>query len=234
MMKNKFLLALAVCALAFTGCGTVKSLFTKREVVTVRPAQTNNIVTVATNWTATTNAVTVLATNAAGVVTAATQPQVILTAQIITNVTSVVTPAVTVTNITLADGAAASVQTAGRVASNFGIPFADAAGAALVAVGGVIFGFLNRRKARAALTAADAATEAHSATKNALATAEDVGLALVANIEQIRTAALKVPGYAEHDATVMKGVQLLQQTMGVKPAVEKLVAENTGNTTRPA
>lgn len=232
LAAGTFLAVLVFLLMACSGCSSLPGMVTKSEVVTVRPAGTNTVATVATNFILTTNIVSELVTNATGTVAELLTPQITLTAQVFTNITHVVTPAVTVTNYELGDNFTKVVSGAGRVASNFGIPFADAATSALVAVAGVVFGFFNQRRARQALALADNKTEELTQTQSALVAARDVGTALVANFEQLRAAALKVPGYKEHDAAVMRGVQQLQRAMGVKDTVESIVDETTDYTTK--
>lgn len=221
--------ALGVFAALLPGCqalGKASDFLIKKTPTVVRPAQTNIIEVVRTNFvgvtTYLTNYVTVqvATTNATtGAVTPAViQPQITANNSVVpflqTNLQAVVLPAVVVTNLSLAPTVTGAVQIAGDLAP---VPWAGGVGSILLGVAGSIFGFINHRRANAAL----GQKETWQATARTL----------VGNVETLRTAALKIPGYTPAvDAQVMRVIEGAQYAAGVKEEIAGVVAQHTDQT----
>lgn len=211
---------LALLVLLLVGCTAVKGMLRQSTVVEVAPAQTNRVTVVQTNWVTEVSVVT----NLVAGTNVVTLTNVVVTPVFVTNLLTVVTPAVTYQSNSLAPVVATVATNAGNLAGVAGVPFASTIASGLLGLTTLIFGFLNRRNA--ARAAAEAA--GHAATQSALATAQTIGLTLLDNVETIRAVAKTVPGYtAELDAKAMHAVQQAQRIAGVKSEIHELVETHT-------
>lgn len=235
-MLKSLMMGLLLAGVLFTapGCKAVEQFLVKRQTVELRPAQTNQVDVVSTNLAAVVEqkVETVVIKPAEQKPDGTFVPAVIDTRTVyatnfvptlVTNRVEVVTPAVTYEERTLNPTA---VQGAERVASMTGVPWLDTGVTALGGLGTIFFAWLNRRNKEKAVRLADGITEKESALKQA----QVVGEVLVENFEELRKAALKVPGYVEHDAKVMRTVQQIQAAMGVKGKIAQIVEEKTDYT----
>jgi len=219
----------AILGCAFSGgCVSVPVL--------ARAGQTNYVESVQTNWTSVTNyttnivVVSVAQTNASGVVIAAPvlQPQVIpevqLTAHVSTNLTVHILPPVYYTNVSLASGITDTAQAIGNVVP---VPGAGAATSGILAVLGAGFGIFNEFRRRNAVAAADGANSKAQTWQTAAST-------LVDNVETLRQAAMKVPGYTPAiDNQVMRVIQASHAEAGVATEIHGLVTAQTSNAAPP-
>jgi hypothetical protein len=209
----------ATCLCGFTACAQLKSWFTQPGTVQqLAPATTNLVTLIATN------AITIPAqTNAAtGVVT---PPSVQY--QFTTNVAPVVQPAVYFTNLALAPAISTGIASADTMASAAGVPWSHTAAEVTLAALGAFLSWTNLRNRQKLAAEIDN----HSTTQSSLNTAQDVAQTLVQNFEQLRQAALTVPGYTRQiDDKVMTAIQVAQQLAGVKDQINALVDEHTGTT----
>jgi len=204
-MKAK-LLSMGALLGALLFLGTAASCSKITGLVT-RPGTVEQIAPPSTNF------VTVYETNS---VTGEVQP----TIQVI------VKPAVYYTNVDLSPVIPGAIQTGQAAASTAGVPFAEPIGGALLlALSGWVtwLNQRNKRKLRAEI-------DGHTETAEALRIAEDVGVTLVKNFEQLRRTALTIPGYTRDlDDKVMTAIQTVQALAGeaVKSNINDLVDGHT-------
>jgi len=223
------LLLLTFVGLA-AGCSSGSgNLFMRGTPTVLRPGQTNIIERRVTNYVAVTSYLTNLvtlqaaSTNAAGEwVPAVVQPQLVPTTTRVPSVSvqyeAQILPPVIVTNLGLAPAVTGAVQVAGDLAP---VPWAGGVGNLLLALAGGVFGVINHRRAKQAL-----------GEKASWQSAAAVG---VQGIEQLRLAALSLPGYTPTmDRHVMQGIVGMQYAAGVKPLIEGLVEAQTERTLPPA
>ena len=195
--KSTAILALCsvTCLCGFTACAQLKSWFTQPGAVEqLAPASTNLVTVIATN------AITIPAqTNAAtGEVTPA-----VITYQLATNTERVMQPAAYFTNLALAPVVQNSISAADTAASAAGIPWSHTIAEAMLAAIGALLSWTNYRNRQ------QLATEIsnHTGTQSALSQAQDVAQTLVQNFEQLRQVALTVPGYTRQiDDKVMTAI----------------------------
>ena len=195
------------------GCGSPKQLFIKETVEELRPAQTNMVEMVSVS----TNVISDVVTNAAG-----RQMVLSVTNRVATtNYHQVVIPPILFTNRAFSDTLNGGVKGAGRVASNLGVPFADAIAGGLVALGGVVFGFLNRRGKRRALAELEGEKQERSKVEQLKAVADDAVATLTLNIDNVLETARTVPGFTiEHESQVKRVLRQAQKLTGVHDMVE--------------
>jgi len=222
-------LVLGVLAMIAPGCsalGSAKDLFVKRTPTVVREAQTNYVQVLRTNYVGVTAYITnyvtlqAAATNAAtGAITPAiVQPQLIPQDTVVpitvTNLQMQILPAIIVTNLSVSPALSGAVQVAGDLAP---VPWGGAVGSLLLGVVGSVFGFINHRRANAALGEKD--------------TWQDATRTLVGNFETYRSSMLKLPGYTPAlDAQIMRIVEAAQYAAGVKDTVAAVVNEHKTQT----
>jgi len=219
---------LVVVALLLSGCSAVDGVsgfLVRKSPTVVRAGRTNIIERTITNYVAVTTYVTNLvtlqaaSTNAAGAITPAIlQPQVTAQTSTVpvlhTSYEAQILPAVVVTNLSLAPTVSGAVSVAGDLAP---VPWASGAANVLLAVAGGVFGWINHRRANKAL-----------GEKETWQSAATVG---VHSVEQIRAAALKIPGYTpEIDKQVMQAIVGMQYAAGVKTEIGEIVDKETGFT----
>ena len=213
------LLTCVTCLCGFTACAQLKSWFTQPgAVVQLAPATTNLVTIIATN------AIAVPAqTNAAtGEVT---PPSVQY--QFTTNIAPMVQSAVYFTNLALAPIVQNSIAAADTAASAAGIPLSHTIAEIVLAALGAVLSWTNLRNRQRLVSEIDN----HSGTQNSLGMAQDVAQTLVQNFEQLRQVALTVPGYTRQiDDKVMTAIQAAQAIAGVKDQINALVDEHTGTT----
>ena len=219
--KSLAILALAgvTCLCGFTACAQLKSWFTQPGAVEQLAPATTNLVTVIA-----TNAITIPAqTNAAtGDVTPA-----IVTYQLATNVAPVVQPPTYFTNLALAPVVQNGISAADTAASAAGIPWSHTVAEIMLAAISALLSWTNFRNRQQLLSEINN----HSGTQSALSTAQDVAQTLVQNFEQLRQVALTIPGYTRQiDDKVMTAIQVAQQLAGVKDQINTLVDEHTDAT----
>lgn len=223
------LLLFVALALLTSGCST---FWVNREPVEVSPARTNTVNVVTTNvvtqeiWKTNTVQVAPQRTNELGVVL----PPVfqllpvkeLLTSTVLqTNVQQIILPAVYYTNLSLGNGLATTIRTAGDLAP---VPWGGFAGELITGAAGMAFGLVNLFSKRKALK------EAGKAQRNAedFKTAAEV---LVTNVEHIRKEALKLPGYSPRlDKQVMATITGVQKAAGVIELIAPIVEAKTGST----
>ena len=225
-MKKLFLSLLALLALS-TGCSMLK-----RTAVEIVPARTNIVQVVTTNivqrevWTTNTVQVATQRTNELGVVLPPVwhlQPvrDLVSTQVLQTNLQTIVLPPVYYTNLALSDSMTGAIHTAGDLAP---VPWGGLAGQALTGLAGIVFGVVNLLGRRKAIKAAGEAQQNANDFKRA---AEVV----VQNVEAVRQAALKTPGYTPAlDRNVMRGIQAVQKAADVVHIIAPIVEEHTGST----
>ena len=208
------LLPILPALLLLTACQSAQDFATTETVQVLRPSSTNivEIVTLHTNQVATT------ATNSTGEIYVAIGLGVVA----VTNLQPIITPSLIVTNLSLSSGVSNGIQGAGKLASNLGVPFADAISGGLVAIAGLVFGWRNRRARRRAEADRDGTSSQLGAAERALGMAKDATAAVVDSFDTLRDAALKVPGYREHDATVMKLVKKAQALTGTRSEIDSI------------
>lgn len=196
-------LLLGVLGLLFAGCAT-------SAPTVLRPAQTNRVRLLVTNSVPTTTFMTnTLAAGGSEVVSVTN-----LVTRVVTNVVEVVTPAVTYQEVKLPPLLTGAVQAAGAVAP---VPWAGGAASLLVGLGGIVVGWVNKRRRDKALGEA--------------VDWKDTAATLVGNVETLRLAALKLPAYTpQMDANVMRAIKTAQSLAGVKGKVHELVEQHTQDT----
>jgi len=219
--KSFAILALSsvTCLCGFTACAQLKSWFTQPGAIEQLAPATTNLVTVIA-----TNAITIPAqTNAAtGEVTPA-----IITYQLATNVARVVQPAAYFTNLALAPIVPNSISAADTAASAAGTPWSHTAAEIALAAISALLSLTNLRNRQQLVSEINN----HAGTQSALSQAQDVAQTLVQNFEQLRQAALTIPGYTRQiDDKVMTAIQVAQQLAGVKDQINTLVDEHTNAT----
>mgnify|MGYP003636233035 CR=1 FL=1 len=194
------------------GCKSGGGFAVAEGVQIIRPAQTNivEVVTLQTNQVATT------ITNATGEVYARIGLDVVS----ITNLQPIITPALIVTNKTLGEGLEKTITGVGRVASAVGVPFAREIAEGISVAAAIVFGFGNRRRRRKAEAERDGETDRASTFERARNIAEDAVAVLVQNVDTVRESALQIPGYREHDASVMKAIKAAQKLLNVHSVIE--------------
>ena len=213
------LLTTVTCLCGFTACAQLKSWFAQPGSVEQLAPATTNLVTVIV-----TNTITLPAqTNAATGEITPTSVQV----QLITNVAPVVHPATYFTNLAVAPIVQSSITAADTAASAAGVPWSHTAAEIVLALIGATLSWTNFRNRQQLLSEIDN----HATTQSALSVSQDVAQTLVQNFEQLRQAALSVPGYTRQmDDKVMTAIQAAQQIAGVKDQINALVDEHTGTT----
>ena len=219
--KSLAILALSsvTCLCGFTACAQLKSWFTQPGAIEQLAPATTNLVTVIA-----TNAITIPAqTNAA---TGEVTPPVI-TYQLATNVARVVQPAAYFTNLALAPIVPNSINAADTAASAAGTPWSHTAAEIALAAISAALSWTNLRNRQQLVSE----ISNHTDTQSALSQAQDVAQTLVQNFEQLRQAALTIPGYTRQiDDKVMTAIQVAQQLAGVKDQINTLVDEHTNAT----
>ena len=224
----KKILLISLLGLSTSGC---RSLLVERTPVEVAPARTNYVQILTTNvvtqeiWKTNTivqvpqrveNGITL-----PPVVTLQPVRELQSVTQVQTNLQTIVLPAVYYTNLALGSAAKTAITTAGDLAP---IPWGGALGEGLVALSGLVFGAVNLFAKRKALKAAGEAQSNAELYK-------DASVVLVKNVEQVRQAALKVPGYTPAlDRNVVRGMQALQTAAKVGGVIADMVNEHTGET----
>jgi len=227
----KFLL-LSLLAVSATGC---RSLLVERTPIEVVPARTNFVQILTTNvvtqevWKTNSVVVTPQRTENGVVLPAVMSLQPVRelqsVAQVQTNLQTIVLPAIYYTNLALGSAAKTAITTAGDLAP---IPWGGALGEGLVALSGLVFGAVNMFAKRKALKAAGEAQSTADLYK-------DASVVLVKNVEQVRQAALKVPGYTPAiDRNVVRGMQAIQTAAKVGGVIADMVNEHTGETLEEA
>ncbi len=213
------LLTTVSCLCGFSACAQIKSWFTQPGAVEQLAPATTNLVTVIV-----TNTITLPAqTNATTGEVTPPSVQVLLA----TNVAPVVHAATYFTNLALAPIVQTSISAADTAASTAGIPWSHTVAEIVLALIGGVLSWTNLRNRQQLLSEIDN----HTNTQNALSTSQDVAQTLVQNFEQLRQAALTVPGYSRQiDDKVMTAIQAAQQIAGVKDQINALVDEHTGTT----
>src|SRR6185312_2200992 len=194
------LLTTVTCLCGFTACAQLKSWFTQPGTVEqLTPATTNLVTLIATNaitQPATTNATT-------GEITPGRTEL-----QLTTNLAPMVQPAVYFTNLALAPIVQNSISAADTAASAAGIPWSHTVAEIILAAIGGLLSWTNLRNRQRLISEING----HSNTQSALSTAQDVAQTLVQNFEQLRQVALTVPGYTRQiDDKVMTAIQAAQQ-----------------------
>ena len=214
-------LATVICLFGFTACPQLKSWFTQPGAIEqLAPATTNLVTLIATNAIA----VPAQTNTATGAVTLASVQY-----QLTTNVASMVQPAVYFTNLALAPIVSNSINAADTAASAAGIPWSHTIAEIVLAALGALLSWTNFRNRRQLVSEIGN----HANTQDALSEAQEVAQTLVQNFEQLRQVALTVPGYTRQiDDKVMTAIQVAQQIAGVKDQINALVDEHT-NTTLP-
>lgn len=196
-----------------TGCAS--SAFLTKTPVQVAPSTTNYVAKVVTNEIP----ITLYTTNMQGVTITTTNFQAIT--QVITN--QIVIPAVYYTNLSLSTNVESIVQQTGQTAGALWPPAAWIV-TGLLALSHVGLGFYNNKKL----------SVAKGETQSALQNAKVLGETLVQNVEQVRQAALTIPGYTPAiDEKVMDAVTLLQSATGTKAQIADIVENTTGDTVVP-
>ena len=215
----KLLLITATCLWGFTACAQLKSWFTQPGAVEqLAPATTNLVMLITTN-----SVVTPAQTNAA---TGEITPPVVQV-QLVTNLTPVIQPARYFTNLALAPIVQNGIAAADTAASAAGIPWSHTVAEIVLALMGGALSWTNFRNRQRLVSEIGN----HASTQNSLSMAQDVAQTLVQNFEQLRQAALTVPGYTRQiDDKVMTAIQVAQQIAGVKGEINALVDEHTGTT----
>jgi hypothetical protein len=219
--KSLAILALSsvTCLCGFTACAQLKSWFTQPGAIEQLAPATTNLVTVIA-----TNAITIPAqTNAAtGEVTPA-----VITYQLATNVARMIQPAAYFTNLALAPIVQNGISAADTAASAAGVPWSHTIAEIVLAAIGALLSWTNfRNRQRLVSEIGD-----HTGTQGALSQAQDVAQTLVQNFEQLRQVALTIPGYTRQiDDKVMTAIQVAQQLAGVKDQINALVDEHTNAT----
>ena len=125
-----------------------------------------------------------------------------------------------VTNKTLGEGLEKTITGVGRVASAVGVPFAREIAEGISVAAAIVFGFGNRRRRRKAEAERDGETDRASTFERARNIAEDAVAVLVQNVDTVRESALQIPGYREHDASVMKAIKAAQKLLNVHSVIE--------------
>lgn len=214
-----FFTSTVVCLFGFTACAQLRSWVTvPGKVEQLQPA-TTNVVTVVT-----TNIITIPPqTNAAtGEVSPGSQIY-----QLATNLTQVIKPPVYFTNLDISPIVQNSIATADSAASAAGVPWSHTVAEIILAIIGAWLSWINLSNRQKLLNEVDS----HAGTQSALTEAQTVAQTLVRNFEQLRQAALTVPGYTRQiDDKVMTAIQMAQQLAGVKDQINTLVDEHTNPT----
>jgi hypothetical protein len=213
------LLTTVTCLLGLTACAQLKSWFAQPgSIEQLAPATTNFVSVIVTN-TITLPAQTNAAT---GDVTPGG-----IQLQLATNVAPVVHAATYFTNLALSPIVQSSITAADTAASAAGIPWSHTVAEIVLALIGATLSWTNFRNRQQLLSEIDS----HANTRSALSATQDVAQTLVQNFEQLRQAALTVPGYTRQiDDKVMTAIQAAQQIAGVKEQINTLVDEHTGTT----
>lgn len=223
------LLAAGSLCLMISGCGTIKGLIASKPVTTI---VTNTI-------PARTEIVFVTNQPPAQIVVVTNTVQGLPVIQTVTNQS----PPIVVTNIVTIPGSnVVTVVTNGFEANPALLGYlskAQGLNAALnpTPTSPIINGVLGGLAALAGLVATwqtkrlQREQTDHASTKDALATATDVGTTLVDNFEQLRKVALTIPGYTpEIDHKVMDTVKTVQAIAGVKSEIHDIVEQHTDDT----
>jgi hypothetical protein len=214
-----FALTSVTCLCGFTACAQLKSWFTQPGAIEqLAPASTNLVTVIATN------AITIPAqTNAAtGEVTPA-----VITYQLATNTQRVVQPPTYFTNLALAPIVQNGISAADTAASAAGVPWSHTVAEIVLAALSALLSWTNFRNRQKLVTE----VSNHTGTQGALSQAQDVAQTLVQNFEQLRQVALTIPGYTRQiDDKVMTAIQVAQQLAGVKDQINTLVDEHTNAT----
>lgn len=226
----KLILTLSLLALLLfpTGC---RLLLVERTPVEISPARTNFVQVLTTNtvvheiWHTNTVVVTPQRFENGVVLPSVVSMQPVLklqsVAQIQTNLQTIVFPAIYYTNLALGSMATWAMTTAGDLAP---VPWGGVLGEGIVALLSLVFGLVNMVAKRKALKAAGEAQ-----TKADLY--QDTSVVLVKNVEQVRQAALKAPGYTPAmDRNVILGIQAIQSAAKVGGVIADLVNKHTKNT----
>ena len=208
------LIVLGLVAGLFLGCGLLKRAAITEEVEVLRPAQTNWVEQIAYS----TNVVSDVITNAAGEQLVLSHTNIVTT----TNLQPIILPAVLFTNKVMSATADKGLRATGRVASNLGVPFADAIAGGLAGIAGLVFGWMNRRKKREALEALDGERADKDGIARSRGMAEDAVAVLTQNIDTIREAAMSVPGYEKHDEKVMRAIKAAQKLVNVHGKIDEV------------
>jgi hypothetical protein len=213
-------ICLLACVVSLPACAQIKSWVTKPGIVEVlKPAQTNLVDVVTTNATE-----SAAITNTDGTII---PPHTVFT--LTTNVTPIISPAITFTNLELSPLVQTGITSADTAASAAGIPWAHTVATGILGLLALFLSYTNtsaKRKLQDEITS-------HTETASALTITEDVAKTLVQNFEQLRQVALTIPGYTRDiDDKVMTAIQTVQEIAGVKSHVNDLVDANT-NTTIP-
>lgn len=202
-------MALLGCLLLTSGC----HMLSDEEVVVIREGQTNFVeqISYATNVT------TEVVTNDAG------QNLVISYTNVVTatNLQPIILPPIFYTNTVISGTAEAGIRGAGRVAGAVGVPGAELASGALLGIAGLVVGWINRRGQRKALAALDESRKETDGLQKAKGMLEDGVAVLTQNIDHLRGEALKIPGYQQHDATVMKAIKAAQRLVGAHTLIDQ-------------
>jgi hypothetical protein len=204
-------------------CQAMSGLFLKKTPQQI--VVTNIITQVVTQQVEKVVFVESLQTNSVtGEVTQYKQPAVVVIDEILTNNVVDIRTAWH-TNMAWSDTATETIRSTAAAASMAGVPFADVAGGAVVALGGVVFGWINRRRARKAMEEAGAQSSKASLAIDAVGT-------VVENFETLRQVALQVPQYRAIDDKVMEKVKLAQSAAGpfVAQVIRDQVYERTAET----
>ena len=202
-------LAALLLPMLITGCVSTPTL--------LRPAATNNVAVVATNWFSVTNRITNIVTlipatsNAPAVLQPQVTESVLRTPVITTNWQPIISPEVWYTNVSLAPGVGPAVSAVTGLAP---VPGAGAIGGVFVALAGLATSWVNERRKRVAL--GQQADTWQTAAK-----------VLVNNVESIRTAASEIPGYDKVDSVVMAAATAAQKAAGVHGEIHDLVQKQT-------
>ena len=212
-----FLFMLGV-ALMGSGCGLVKRTVVSDEVEVLRPAETNWVEQIARN----TNVVTDVVTNMAGERLVLSHTNVVT----VTNLQPIIMPPVLFTNKVMSGMADKGLRGAGMVASNLGVPFADAITGGLVGVAGLVFGWVNRRRKREALERLGVIEDEKNGIEQAKGMAEDAVAVLTQNIDTLRDAARNVPGYDQHDQQIMRAIKAAQKLVNAHGTIDRVRKSN--------
>jgi len=139
----------------------------------------------------------------------------------------VVQPAAYFTNLALAPIVPNSISAADTAASAAGTPWSHTA--AEIALGRSARCCRGRNLRNRQQLVSEISS--HTDTQSELSQAQDVAQTLVQNFEQLRQAALTIPGYTRQiDDKVMTAIQVAQQLAGVKDQINALVDEHTNAT----
>lgn len=220
-LRTSIVALVAVSVLAFVaivGCQSTP--------VVVKPATTNYVEEVRTNYTSVTNYVTnvveivAASTNATtGEVTPAiVQPHILpaitFAPTYTTNISEIRTPPLIYTNLSLAPWVPATTQV---VAEASGVPWAtSAAGLITTGIAGVM-AWINRKRQ---LEAEGKALTWQTATE-----------VVVQNVEHMRQAAQEIPGYTtEIDTKLVRAMEAAQRAAGVKQVIAGVVDVKTDRT----